>query len=333
MRSAPCGIFNDCPPISAAERAKVAAAIAGADSFTEYTWSKDGQPPIISWDSAFDRLIEKRTALLSDLTKRGYCPYPWAILAALPARRRLSDFFYWNQGSLPSCSMHAASHAAQGAVLTDMFLGAPLVYDALNPIYPFYRARGGNFYGGLSIYETAEYVNRTGYNAVSEVGADNTHAPRDADRHLDESARRQAAIVYLEDDWTDRIFRAAAAGFHVVFGSYTIYTSSRIDANGVKTGHKTTRGGHAQSFGSWRRIAGEEYVFITNSHGEIYSRTSEGDPPNGCWLTRGQVEEVADSFDVFGPPFIVLPENPDQTEPSLITDFNPVFPKGFRKEA
>lgn len=325
------GIFNDCPPITEVERQAVASAITNADSFTEFTWSRDEQPPIISWDLAFERLIEKRTAIISDLTKKGYCPYPWAILNALPSRRRLADFFYWNQGNLPSCSMHATSHAVQGAILTEMFLGAPLVYDALNPIYPFYLARGGNLSGGLSIYETAETVNKTGLNAVSEVGADNTHAPRDARQHAEESARRQSAVVYIEDDYTDRLFRAAAAGFHVVFGSYRIYTSSRIDENGVKVGYRTTRGGHAQSFGSWRRTGGEEYIFITNSHGEIYRETNEGDPPNGCWLTRDQVEEVASSFDVFGPPFIVLPENPDQTSPSLIIDFDSKFPKGWKK--
>ena len=323
-------IYNDCPVITDAERRAVAAAIAGADSFREYTWSRDGEPPVISWDAELERLIEKRAGIIADLHAKGFCTYPWAVLAALPAARKKSDIFYWNQGSLPSCSMHAACHAIQGAYLTEMALGASINYDALNPIYPFYLGRGGNVGGGLSIYETAETLNKTGVNAVSDVGADNTHAPRDAYDHATESAKRQTAVAYIEDNYTDKIFQACRAGFYVVFGSYTIYTDARTDANGVKTGGRTTRGGHAQSFGSYRKTAGEEYIFITNSHGEIYGGGNDGDPPNGCWLTRGQVDRVADSFTQFGPPFIVLPENPDQSAPALVTDFAPSFPQGWR---
>lgn len=322
-------VLNDCPPITAAEKRAVAAAIAAADSFTEYTWAQDQQPPVISWDSAFDQLVESRTALISDLTRKGICTYPWRVLPAAPRARILNNILYWNQGSLPSCSMHAAVHAIEGSTLTEMALGASIKYDALNPIYPFYIARGGNFFGGLSIFETAETVNKTGMLSVSEVGADNTHAPSDAYKHADESAKRQSAVVYIEGDYTGKIFRAAAAGFYVVFGSYTIFTNSRTDANGVKIGNQTTRGGHAQSFGSWRKTGGEEYVFITNSHGNIYHGGTEGDPESGCWLTRGQVDQVAASFDQFGPPFIVLPENPDLSEPTLLPDFTPTFPNGW----
>ena len=324
-------VLNDCLPITDAERRAVAAAIAGADSFREYTWSRDGQPPVISWDEAFDRLIEKRTAIISDFRKKGICTFPWQSLLYAPPNRKLADFIYWNQGSLPSCSMTAAAHAMEGATLTEMALGAPVNYDALNPIYAFYIARGGNFFGGLSIYETAETVNKTGLNSVSEVGDDNTSAPRDAYAHAEESAKRQAAIVYIEGDYTDKVFRAAAAGFHIVFGSYTIYTDAKVDANGVRIGGRTTRGGHAQSFGSWRKVAGDEYVFLTNSHGRIYDGGAEADPENGCWVTRGQVDRIADSFDSFGPPFIVLPENPDQAKPTLLPEYDPAFPAGWIK--
>lgn len=325
-------VINDCPPATEAEKRAVAAAIAGADSFREYTWSRDGQPPIISWDQDFENLIDKRAGIISDLEKRGICTYPWAAMAAAPERRKKSDIFYWNQGSLPSCSMHGAVHAIQGAIITEMALGASIDYDALNPIYPFYIARGGNLAGGLSIYETAETVNKTGMLSVTEVGANNIDPPRDAFKHSEESAKRQAAIIFIENDYTNKIFRAAAAGLYVVFGSYTIYTSAKIDGNGVKIGGRTTRGGHAQSFGSWRKRGGEEYIFITNSHGEIYEGGTEGDPPNGCWLTRGQVDQVADSFSTFGPPFIVLPEDPDYSKPTLLPEFAPDFPKGFKRK-
>ena len=325
-------VLNDCLPITEAERRAVSAAIAGADSFSEYTWSRDGQPPIISWDDELENLIEKRRGIISDMARRGICTYPWAAMAAAPARRKKSNIFYWNQGQVPSCSMHAAVHAIQGAIITEMALGASIDYDALNPIYPFFIARGGNLFGGLSIYETAETVNKTGMLSVSEVGADNIDAPRDAYQHAEQAAKRQGAIIYIESDYIDRIFRAAAAGFYVVFGSYTIFTNAKVDANGVKIGGRTTRGGHAQSFGSYRKTRGEEYVFITNSHGEIYEGGTEGDPLNGCWLDREQVGRIADSFDQFGPPFIVLPEDPDYSKPTLLPEFAPDFPNGFQRD-
>ena len=322
-------VLDGCPTLTREQHEAVAAAIAGADPFDEHVWSKDRQPAIISWDEGFERVIESRRGVLHDYTRKGICPYPWAIFEAIPKPRKLSSILYWNQGNRPSCSMHAAVHATEAATLTEMLLGAPLIYDALNPIYPFYLAKGGSLNGGLTIYDTAEQINKGGLVSVSEVGSDNISAPSDARDYAEESAKRQTAVVYIDRDYTDRIFRAAAAGFYVVFGSYLIYTGSKTDSNGVKVGGRTTRGGHAQSFGSWRKKGNTEYVFLTNSHGEIYTGGTEGDPETGCWVTRGQVDDIAESFAQFGPPFVVLPESPTQTAPRLIIDFDPKFPKGW----
>ena len=80
--------------------------------------------------------------------------------------------------------MHGAMHSAQASILVDIAFGAPRRYDALNPIYPFFVARGGNLAGGLDLAETAEQLNRGGAYPASEVGEDNTSAPRNWRRRI-----------------------------------------------------------------------------------------------------------------------------------------------------
>ena len=344
-----------CNPISAKNRELQKARIAGASSFTTHAWREDAQPGTFAWDSAFEEILDRRTRLADRYRDAGISLYPWDILKRLPAKRKLSERIYWNQGSIPSCSMHGAMHSAQASMLVDIAFGAPRRYDALNPIYPFYIARGGNLGGGLDLAETADQLNRGGAYAASEVGEDNTSAPRDWRMYRAGAAQRQAAIIYIEDpepglamigsqpaavapaDATakpgaencprgsrpganiaraashlvEKIFRSARAGFHVTFGSGVYYNKSKTDRNGVKVLYSEGYGGHAQSIGSWREVGGTEYVFLTNSWGDAYGSSKEGEPANGGWLDKDALAVLARSMPNYGAPFIALYENPE----------------------
>jgi len=321
-----------CNPISTKNRELQKARIAGARSFTQHVWREDGEPGTFAWDSAFEEILDGRTRLMDRYRAAGICLFSWRILEALPAGRKLTEKLYWNQGSIPSCSMHGAMHSAQASILTDIALGAPRRYDALNPIYPFYIARGENLGGGLDLAETAAQLNQGGAYPASEVGENNTSAPRNWRQFRDCAKSRQAAVIYLEGDLVEKIFRACRAGFHVTFGSGVYYNEAREDENGIKTLYGVGYGGHAQSLGCWREVKGTEYIFLTNSWGDAYGRSAEGEPASGGWIGRGALARLADSMANYGAPFIGLYENPDRFDQAkILEDYKFTFPEGFKR--
>lgn len=321
-----------CNPISPKNRELQKARIAGARSFTQHVWREDGQPGTFAWDAAFEEILDQRTRLADRYRDAGICLFPWQVLMSLPKGRKLSERFYWNQGSIPSCSMHGAMHSAQASILTDIALGAPRRYDALNPIYPFYLARGGNLAGGLDLAETADQLNTGGAYAVSLVGEDNTHTPRDWRMFRDSATQRQTAIVYLEDDLVEKIFRACRAAFHITFGSGLYYNEAREDENGVKVLYSTGHGGHAQSLGSWRELNGKEYIFLTNSWGDTYGASDEGEPACGGWIDKDALAVLARSMPNYGAPFIALCENPAKApEARILEKYTIPFPRNWKR--
>lgn len=321
-----------CNPISAKNRELQEARIAGASSFTTHAWRTDGRPGTFAWDNAFEEILDRRTRLADRYRDAGICLFPWKILQSLPAERILTRRIYWNQGSIPSCSMHGAMHSAEASMLVDIAMGAPRRYDALNPIYPFYLARGGNLAGGLDLAETAAQLNEGGAYAASLCGEDNTHTPRDWRMFRDSAAERQASIVYLEGDLVEKIFRACRAAFHVTFGSGVYYNEAREDSNGVKVLYSAGHGGHAQSLGSWRSVRGTEYVFLTNSWGDAYGTSDEGEPACGGWLDKDGLAPLARSMASYGAPFIALYENPVKApEARILESYTIPFPGNWRK--
>lgn len=295
-----------------------AIAAASAVSLSEYAWERESDMPVLAWDSAFDRRLETRSELVAEYTSAGYSLLPWDIFGVLPKSEKRSNVFAWNQGSLPSCSMHGAAHAFQSATLIAMALGAPLAYDAVNPIYPFYWARGGNYAGGLTLYETGDWINGNGFLPVSLVGDDNSRVTRDGLQLKERGERWQAGLIYLEDDLTERILSACRGGCAVCFGSGVFYSGSRTDENGVRVMASRQYGGHAQCFVGYRRESGLEYVFNINSHGNIYG----GDAPFGAWVSREHLDVYTRDMLNYGNPFIVFPEGEFRRADALTNDFD-----------
>lgn len=324
-------IVDDCVPLSEERRAAQARAVAGAVSINEYQWREDDDPPpVIKWDGYFEELIEKRIHLIDRITARGGCLLPWRILEALPDSRVKSRALNWYQGPNPSCAGHGGTHAAQDATLIDIALGAPRAYDALNPIYPYYIKRGENMFGGLNLYDLAEQMNEGGQYPVSVVGDDNISAPRNWRKFSDTAKKYQCAIIFIENDFVNKIFRACHAGFPVAFASNTIWDRSTTDENGIKVMRAWTSGGHAQEKSCYRIVNGTEYVFNRNSHGRIYGKSAEGEPEEGAWNTRAHVEREAETMAPYGFPFITLNENPAVVDAGIINDFKVEFPANWK---
>ena len=179
---------------------------------SDAVWSKNAQPPIIGkWDSQFEEWLAMRTAEAKAYRAAGICSFPWEIIKAVPARLKNTDRLFWNQGPVPSCSLHGATHGTQFTTLIEMLHGAPVRYNAFNPIVPFYIARGGNLAGGLGLVETAETVNMVGQFPTTLVGDDNQRVPENWKEHAETAKRYQAAICYISDHLVEKIIACCKA--------------------------------------------------------------------------------------------------------------------------
>ena len=321
-----------CLPLTAPRRKELERAAADAVSMPEYLWQRQADMPVVKWDAYFEKWLDRRIALADAYAARGFCLHPWEIFRALPESARRGNIFAWDQGNLPSCSMHGAAHAYQCATLTAIALGAPLYYESFNPIYPFYGARGGDLSGGLDLWTAADWVNRRGMTPVSLVGPDNLRVRRENIPLIDEARKWQGAIVLIEDDFERKIFRACRALCSVSFGSGRLFTRSRIDGGGVKVMDGAASGGHAQCFTAWRAIGGTEYIFNLNSHGDIYGATAEGEPAAGAWVTAEHLEVYARDMERFGYPYVVFTEGDFRRSPAMVNEFPlPEFPAGYKR--
>lgn len=317
-----------CLPLTPKQERELSARIQSAVSLPEYLWQDQIDMPVIRWDDAFDRWLDRRIALADKYRERNLCLLPWEIYKALPVSARKSNVYAWNQGSIPSCSMHAAVHAFQASLLVTMALGSPLAYEAYNPIYPFYIARGGNLGGGLDIFTTAEQANQGGFYPVSLVGNDNLHVDRSNITKYSEDAKKfQSGIVFIEGDYENKIVKACRALCSVCFGSGRYFQNARNDSNGVKVMSGIGYGGHAQCFTGWREIDGEEYIFNQNSWGDVYGQSKEDEPASGAWLGAEERAVYWRDIDNYGHPYLVFVEGELRGESSLVNDIEiPGFP-------
>ena len=317
-----------CLPLTPRLEKRLAATVQSAVSLPEYLWQHQADMPVIRWDDNFEKWLDRRIELADKYRKRGLCLLPWEIYKALPVSARKSKLYAWNQGSLPSCSMHAAVHAFQASLLTSIALGSPLYYEAFNPIYPFYLARGGNLAGGLDIFTTAEQANKSGFYPVSSVGSDNLRVTREyISKYSSEARKYQSGIVFIEGNYEKNVVKACRALCSVCFGSGRFFESSRNDSNGVKVMSGVGYGGHAQCFTGWRVVDGEEYIYNQNSWGDVYGQSSEDEPASGSWLGAEERAVYWRDIENYGNPYLVFVEGELRGEPSLVNDFEiPGFP-------
>lgn len=313
---------NGCLPLSRMARVKQSATVAAAISLPEYSWVDQADMPVIRWDSAFEEWLQRRIDLADSYTRKGLSLYPWDIAKNVPKDRKRSDIIHWNQGYRPSCCLHGATHAYQFTELISMALGAPYTYEALNPIVPFYLAKGGSLAGGLDLLACAEFINVKGQYPSSLVGDDNIDVPRNYREYTDQAKNWQAGIVYIENDFENKIFKACHALCAINFGSGQFYTSGRVDSNGVKVVTSVTTGGHAECFCGYRVVNGTEYVFVHNSHGDAYGQSDEGEPKWGGWVSRDLMRLYTRDMGNYGYPFLVFAEGVFNTD--SLTLSNPI---------
>ena len=300
--------INGCAEIDQAGRARLAAAKENAVPL-DLLWNETGEMPVIRWDADLLDWIGARAEFLDAARRRGRNADFWTAFDLLPDRDKKSKVLCWNQGSIPSCCLTATSHAVQAATLIASLLGAPVRYDAVNPIYAHFVSLGGRLNSGQDCFSAASFIHDNGVYPVSAVGDNNLYTPTDYRQFADTAKANRVAVAFVPDPDPETVFLLARAGLPFVFGSAQFCTAADIDRNGLAAGRAWTSGAHAEMGGAaYRRAAdGTEYAYVQNSHGDGYTRDATGHTPSGYWLDADGWDRLCQTMTRYGDPFLVLP--------------------------
>lgn len=317
---------NGCVRLSETEKKEQALAKASAVPICrilDSAWDNTGEQPIIADDGEFEDWVDDRIDFFTKLSKKGMCFFPWFINQQMPDKWRRSPKYIWNQGMIPSCGSTATVHAVENYMLYSMAEGNPVEYTSFNPMYTHYGSTGGRTNQGISMHQAGEQLNTVGLFSTEDVGMDNTSNPFDYKTVKAKAYQFRSAIVYIKDNDPDKWFKLAKACLPFAFGSGEFYNGSSKDKNGIDVGARTTVGGHAEcSAGCYYRKNGEEYIYIQNSHGEIYGTDETGKPKSGYWVTKRECELLSRNADSYGTPFVPLTHSVMQDDMSFANEIN-----------
>ena len=291
-------------------------------------WEK-GDMPVLKFNDAFIEWRAFEMGAMDALRENGYCTLPWEVLKHIGGKT-----LYYSQKNLPSCMGHADTFAWHSTLLTEIGRGSPLVYSPLNALFTWCWTKGGSTRGGQTVSVMAEGANRIGHFPIELVGDNNlSYNATKAKAEQSEAAKYQSAIMFLPfkgNELADQIIKTCRAGLSVAFGNSTAVSGSTKDSNGVKVAVIRGSWAHATHFTGYREVNGIPYIFWVNSHGSIYGVSDEGEPADGCWMTRKQVEQMASTMSQYGAPYLVIPESRWIKYDSIVPAAKIPFPANFR---
>jgi hypothetical protein len=286
-------------------------------------WDNPGVQPIVADDSEFQAWVDSRIEFFDSLKNRGLCFYPWFIDQQLPDKWRRSNIVIWNQGSFPSCGSTATAHALEYCALLEIAGGTTIEYTAFNPMYSHYGATGGWTNQGVTMLQSGSLLNEVGAWSVEDVGTKNQRVPSDYQARVPDANKFRAAIVYIKDNSPDGWFRLSRACLSVAFGSAQFYNGTSKDKNGLSVGSRVTTGAHAECVGGCHVIfGGEEYIYIQNSHGNLYDTDFTGKPQSGYWVTKRECELFCETAERYGNPFVPIQHTWKQDDASFASELD-----------
>jgi hypothetical protein len=317
------------------ELAQEVAAELAASAVSYTTVYKSGEMPVIKWDSAFEEFIDRRGNLVEEMQQeKTHCLFPWQIELYLPEeyRRNIDTSLYFSQYAIPSCAGHGAAFSHKSSLLSAIGMGAPLVYESINPLYTWYLSKGRSMRGGQTISEMNEAINKIGHFLTADVGNDNKNIKQGFEHYADNAKQRQSAIIEIPGsnaELADNIRRCCKAGLGVNIGnSLAVSGTTVIDNVQIVTLSGTWY--HATSFATWMKRNNQEYIFWVNSHGKIYTKATFGEPHDGAWMRpEKELLKFVKTTPGYGQPYAILPEALWTPSTHLKQEFNVPFPKGF----
>lgn len=294
-----------------------------------------GDMPVLQRNDNFLAWRKMRQLTHDTNIENGHCTLPWMVKKSISANRKRGEVLYQSQRTIPDCSSAGTTHALHSAILMNIGLGYPLIYDPFNFLYPFGRLKRGNLRGGAAVSDIGQQYNRYGAYPIRLVGNDVVrYDAQVAEQYRDEALKYQAAIMFLEFKATalvDEIFENCHADLTIGFANSTAVSNATTDkTTQIKIAVVKGSWAHMTAFACYRKVKGIEYIGFINSHGEIYGVSDEGEPADMCWMNRESVTKMVATSTYYGAPFLVIPEAEWLAQPTIKPVEHFVFPANWK---
>lgn len=262
-------------------------------------WNATETPRIIEWNSDWESFLKEEADAKDVMRRNGQFPPPWELCEKF-CRMPLKDLAVWYQ-KRNDCAACATTWAAVVMALNQRWFGAERDVEAYNPtgIYAYSSGstpRAGNYFAdnGRTIYGIAKTACETGNFPVDVIGEYNgvTWFTQQMIESVPVAEKNQAGFAYVSERGADRkvdvILLSLRSGRPVVIGNdIALRDGCRQDANGmyITDVGGSWGGGHATCAIDYRKVNDTEYVYIVNSHGNIYN-SGTSIPAFGAYITK-----------------------------------------------
>ncbi len=210
-------------------------------------------------------------------------------------------FYFYNQGSLGSCTGHAAAHAFMASNRHIRLHNGSVFEKRINPIGAWFKSKNWSTSGGQSVARMAAEVNEFGNTPVSRIGKDNIKPNKSIIlAAAKDAALNQSGICFFAPT-AENIIKFARSGIGTFIGNRLRVQGTDTNKDGLRIPKFGGTWAHATAFTDYVRIGDREYVFWLNSWGPIYKVADRHNTPEwGCWMDRNHLDRFLASASSFG---------------------------------
>ena len=293
-----------CGCIPAYEQARIARA-EGRPSDKELIeakatpWNAVDMPRIIDWTESWKKHLEDVAEVNDNLRRFDQFPEPWKICKH--GEFQTFDKLVGVIQKRNDCTAWGTTRAAIVMALNQYWFGAERTVEAYNPtgIYAYSSGEtpvAGRWFAdnGRTIYAIANAACSTGNFTVAKIGeyTGGTSFTQAMINDVPDANKNQTGFCYVGDrspeELAEIVILSLRAGRPSIIGNdIALRDGTRQDANGM---HITDvgggwGGGHCTAAIDYRKVNETEYIYLANSHGNIYKSGTEI-PAFGAYITR-----------------------------------------------
>ena len=273
-------------------------------------WDKTDQPSIVSWDSRWEQWLKELAGAYDILRDFGKMPPVWDI----------ARFYGYDLEHLcgviqktNDCTAWGVTRASICLALYQRWIGGEIQVDKLNPSGNYAYSSGLNPQAnmrvpdnGRTIYAAAKAACEAGNYTVADIGEYRGIAAYTPSmiKTAPDAQRRQTGWVYLGDgmsgrDKADAVLLSLRAGRPAIIGNtIALYDGIQDTINGVPVTAVGGGwgGGHCTAACDVKKVDNAYYIWIYNSHGNLY-KTNTDAPAAGTYITySGLVKYLSGSY-------------------------------------
>lgn len=250
-------------------------------------WDTTDHPTVTTWKSYAD-FCEEEAGKCDALRKAGQLSNWWEVAKRL--NLDVAKLMIASQGAVGSCAgVSLYDRCYQMTLLNQIASGSEQTIESVNAIVTWMISKNGSRSGGQTIAAVLRYGAEVGVYPAALVGSYDAAARYDQRwREFDANANvRQVGSAVIEthgESLARTIVTACRANKAVEIGnSLAVRDGVTRDSNGVYVVKTAGYWLHATAFCGYQKVAGDEYVFWANSHGNIYA-APDGTPEFGAWM-------------------------------------------------